>query len=380
LVAARSRLNPAAGAMLSALWVTSTSQLVLVIHHLAVDGVSWRILLEDLNIAWAQRHSGQPVELPTGGTSFARWSSLLGEYARRSEVVGLAEAWRQVLATPAALPAVRPAIDTYVSAGHLSVSLDAEATRLLLGEVPAAFHAGVQDILLIAFGLAWSEFLGNGGAPIGIDVEGHGRHEELADDVDLSHTVGWFTTKYPVSLVLGGLSWRQLIAGEAALGALIKDAKEQLRAVPDGLTYGLLRYLNPNVELAGSDPTIGFNYLGRLGGGAGDLSDELWWISPEGVSVAGAASAIPMPLMHTVELNAATVDTDTGPRLQATWTWAPSAVDHTQVSRLSQLWFDALEGICAHVQHGGGGLTPSDITVRLSQQQIEELQQQYADR
>ena len=124
-------------------------------------------------------------------------------------------------------------MDTYASAGHLSVALDVETTRMLLGEVPAAFHAGVHDILLIAFGLAWAEFLGTGGAPIGIDVEGHGRHEELAADVDLSRTVGWFTTKYPVSLAVGGLAWAQVIAGEAALGAVIKDAKEQLRALPD---------------------------------------------------------------------------------------------------------------------------------------------------
>ena len=131
--------------------------------------------MEDFNIAWAQHHSGQPVVLPTAGTSFARWASLLAEYARQPEVVELAEAWRQVAATPAALPAVQPAVDTYVSAGQLSVSLDAETTRSLLGEVPAAFHAGVQDILLIAFGLAVAEFLGTGGAPIGVDVEGHGR-------------------------------------------------------------------------------------------------------------------------------------------------------------------------------------------------------------
>ena len=160
LVGARSRLNPAAGVMLSALWVASTSQLVLIIHHLAVDGVSWRILLEDLNIGWAQHHDGQPIALPAGGTSFARWASLLAEYARRPEVVGQADAWRQVAATPAALPAVHPEVDTYASAGRLSVSLDAETTRLLLGGVPAAFHAGVHDILLIAFGLAWAEFLG----------------------------------------------------------------------------------------------------------------------------------------------------------------------------------------------------------------------------
>jgi non-ribosomal peptide synthase protein (TIGR01720 family) len=381
LAAARSRLNPFTGVMLSALWTPETRQLALMIHHLAVDGVSWRILLEDLNIAWAQHHSGQPTVLPAGGTSFARWSSLLAEYARRPEVVELADTWRRVAATPAVLPAVKPAVDTYASAGSLSVTLGAETTRLLLGEVPAAFHAGVQDILLIAFGLAAAEFLDTGGAPIGIDVEGHGRFEELAAEVDLSRTVGWFTTKYPVSLALGGLSWAQVIAGDSALEALIKDAKEQLRALPDGLTYGLLRYLNPDVELAGTDPTLGFNYLGRVGAAAVEASDELWRIGQEGVSLAGAAAAaIRMPLMHTVELNASTMDTDTGPRLQATWTWAPSTVNESQLQRLSRLWFDALTGICAHVKSGGGGLTPSDITAQLSQQQLDKLQQQYADR
>ena len=156
------------------------------------------------------------------------------------------------------------------TAGRLSVELDVETTRMLLGEVPAAFHAGVHDILLIAFGLAVAEFLGTGGAPIGIDVEGHGRQEELAADVDLSRTVGWFTTKYPVALDVGGLDWAQVVAGDAALGAVIKDAKEQLRALPDGLTYGVLRYLNPEVDLDGSDPPIGFNYLGRLGAAAAE--------------------------------------------------------------------------------------------------------------
>ena len=327
LVEARSRLNPAAGVMLSALWVASAGQLALIIHHLAVDAVSWRMLLEDLNIAWAQHHSGQPVALPAAGTSFARWASLLAEYAHTPAVVEQAEAWKQVAAVPAALPAVRPEVDTYASAGQLSVSLDTETTRMLLGEVPAAFHAGIHEILLIAFGLAWAEFLGTGGAPIGIDVEGHGRAEELAADVDLSRTVGWFTTKYPVSLTVGGLDWAQVIAGEAALGAVLKDAKEQLRALPDPLTYGLLRYLNTEVDLTESDPPIGFNYLGRLGGAGADAFGDVWRISQEGLSLTAAATAVPMPLAHTVALNAGTVDTDTGPHLHATWTWAPSAAD-----------------------------------------------------
>jgi glycopeptidolipid biosynthesis protein len=376
LVQARSLLNPGAGIMLSALWVNSTSQLVLILHHLAVDGVSWRILLEDLNIGWAQHHSGQQVALPVPGTSFARWSSLLDEHARAPEVVAQAEAWRQVAAVPAALPAAHPTEDTFATAGQLSAGLDVDTTRLLLGEVPAAFHAGVQDILLIAFGLAWAEFLGSGGAPIGIDVEGHGRHEELAADVDLSRTVGWFTTKYPVSLAVGGLGWSQVLAGDAALGPVIKDAKEQLRSLPDPLTYGLLRYLNPDVAVDDSDPVIGFNYLGRLAAGAGDLSDDLWQISQDDLPAVAAATAVAMPLAHTVELNAGTMDSDAGPQLQANWTWASSALDEAQINRLSQLWFDALSGICAHVRGGGGGLTPSDLApARISQQQIDELAQ-----
>jgi non-ribosomal peptide synthase protein (TIGR01720 family) len=258
-----------------------------------------------------------------------------------------------------------------------------------------AFHAGVQDILLIAFALAMAEFAGGSAAPIGVDVEGHGRAEELnpaGEQVDLSRTVGWFTTKYPVSLAfdgLAGLSWAQVTAGGAALGKAVKDAKEQLLALADGLTYGLLRYLNPDVDLGGADPVIGFNYLGRQGAQRADLknlkniaaaSDELWRLSPASMAVAGTAAAVPMPLAHTVELNAGAIDTDAGPQLHAAWTWAPSALDHAQVSRLSQLWCDALAGMCTHVQGGGGGLTPSDVAASLSQQQIDELQRRYADR
>ncbi|MUM00222.1 amino acid adenylation domain-containing protein [Mycobacterium sp. CBMA334] len=388
LVAARSRLNPAAGAMVSALWVASTGQLALTIHHLAVDAVSWRILLEDLNIAWAQHSQRQSVALPTTGTSFAQWTALLGEHARSATVVDQADGWRRVLATSSVLPAIRPELDTYGTAGHLTASLDVETTRALLGEVPAAFHAGVQDILLIAYGLALTQFLGVT-LPVAIDVEGHGRVEELGGvvdrNIDLSRTVGWFTTKYPVRLNVGGplagLSWSEVSTGDLALGRVIKDAKEQLRALPDGMTYGLLRYLNPDIDLSGADPTIGFNYLGRLGGPGPAQSEALpglWQVSHDGAAFAAAAAAIPMPLGHTVELNASTAETDAGPSLYATWTWAPSALDETQVSRLSQLWFDALTGICAHVRGGGGGLSPSDIVpARLTQPEIEELSEDH---
>ncbi|AKK28963.1 non-ribosomal peptide synthetase [Mycobacterium sp. EPa45] len=374
---ARSRLDPATGAMVSALWAVPTGQLLMIVHHLAVDGVSWRILLEDLNLAWAQLHGGQDVVLPAPRTSFAQWASILAGHAYHPEVTAQLEHWRQIAAVPAPLPAVQPAVDTYANAGSLSVELDPETTRMLLGEVPAAFHAGINDILLIAFGLALAEFLGSAGKPIVIDAEGHGREEEVVsqtETVDLSRTVGWFTTKYPVSLTVGGLDWGRVLAGDVGLGPVVKDAKEQLRSLPDGLTYGLLRYLNTDVDLAGSDPTIGFNYLGRMGAGTGQVSGDIWEIREDGWRVTGPAAAVPMPLMHTVELNAGTVETADGPRLRAGWTWALTALDHAQVSRLSDLWFDALAGICAHVNGGGGGLTPSDIApAQLTQQQVDEL-------
>jgi amino acid adenylation domain-containing protein/non-ribosomal peptide synthase protein (TIGR01720 family) len=380
---ARARLDPAAGVMVSALWVPLVGQLVLIAHHLVVDGVSWRILLEDINLAWAQIHGGLDVALPPPVTSFARWAALLTEYARQPEVLARTPHWQQTRALPVPLPAVSPATDTYATAGSLSVELDVETTRLLLGEVPAAFHTGINDILMIAYAMALREFLGTGS--LVIDAEGHGRHDDLpglGDDIDLSRTVGWFTTKYPVALNISNLDWTQVSTGGAGLGSVIKNLKEQLRAQPDGLTYGLLRYLNDDVDLDGPDPVIGFNYLGRLGAGATDVSGDIWEIRPDGWAVTGAAAAIPMPLMHTVELNAGTVDTDAGPRLRAGWTWAPSALGHAEVNRLSQLWFDALAGICAHVRGGGGGLTPSDIApARLTQHQIDDLcsRQQVAD-
>ncbi len=382
LVQARALLSPADGTMLSALWVSSTAQLALVIHHLAVDGVSWRILLEDINIGWAQHRAGQPVVLPPGGTSFARWAALLDEHARTAEVAEHVEAWKRVQATPALLPAVRPALDTYATAHTMSASLDAETTRILLGEAPAAFHAGVGDILLIALGMAVAQLSGNTGAPVGIDVEGHGRQEELVasgnSPVDLSRTVGWFTSKYPVALSLGRLDWAQVSAGDPALGAMIKEAKEQLRALPDGITYGLLRYANPEADLAGAQPVIGFNYLGRLGG-VGEHGGDLWLPSPDAVSAAAVAAAVPLALAHAVTLNAGVLEssTGTGPYLEANWTWA-SSMDDGQITRLSQLWIEALTGICAHVRGGGGGLTPSDIVpAHLTQQQIDELEQLY---
>ncbi|OMC42175.1 hypothetical protein A5744_17140 [Mycobacterium sp. IS-1264] len=371
LRAAWSRLDPAAGVMLSAVWVASTTQLVLAIHHLSVDGVSWRILLDDINTGWDQHRDGRQVMLAGGGTSFRRWSEVLAEYASRPAVTDQLAAWRQIAAIPPALPAP----DT-VTSRHHSAWLDAATTRLLLGAAPAAFHTGVHEILLIAFAFAWAQFLDRGDDSISIDVEGHGRDEGVAPGIDLSRTVGWFTTKYPVGLTVDRVPWPQVLAGATAVGAAVKRLKEQLRAIPDGLTYGLLRYLNADAELIGADPTIGFNYLGRLGVSPAAQTDEALWRITDSDLLSTDAARAGSPLAHMVELNAVTVDTDSGPQLQASWTWASSEFDDTQITRLGRLWFEALTGICAHVTKGGGGYTPSDLVpLRLTQHQIERLEQ-----
>ncbi|CAN3130011.1 non-ribosomal peptide synthase/polyketide synthase [Mycobacterium sp. smrl_JER01] len=376
LVAARSQLDPTAGVMLRAVFATSTREVALIVHHLVVDAVSWRIMLEDLNIAWAQHRNGESVALPITGTSFASWASLLAEHAKSPAVADCAGAWRDVLATAPILSPPDPRSDTYAGAGSFTTSLDRQTTHRLLGDVPAAFHTGITDILVIAFALACAEFTQTRGA-VTIDVEGHGRAEELAPALDLSRTVGWFTTRYPVALDVDGLHWSQVTTGDAALGPIIKRAKEQLRALPDGLTYGLLRHPVTGAGLDGAEPTVGFNYLGRTGAAA--PADGDWWQpSTDGMSIASAAAAIPMPLGHTVELTAATVDSGAGLALDATWTWAQSVLDDNQIQRLSRLWFDALTGICAHVADGGGGLSPSDIApTRLTQDQIDRLEHRH---
>ena len=179
LVEARSRLNPAAGVMLSALWVASTGQLVLIIHHLAVDAVSWRVLLEDLNIAWAQHHNGQPVALPAGGSSF-RGGHHCSPNTPASRRHGPGRHLEAGGGDPGRIARSPTRADTYASAGHLTASLDAETTRRLIGEVPAAFHAGIHDILLIASRWPGPNSSALTSTSIGIDVEGHGRHDDLA--------------------------------------------------------------------------------------------------------------------------------------------------------------------------------------------------------
>src|SRR5439155_16251152 len=185
----------------------------------------------------------------------------------------------------------------------------------------------------------------------------HGR-EEIAAGVDLSRTVGWFTSAYPVAVDPGELPTAEVFAGGPAAGTALKRVKEQLRAIPDGgLGYGLLRYLHPQtaqVLARHPEPQIGFNYLGRLGTADGEET---------GVSDPAALADGGMPLPHAVAVNATAVTYPDGPRLVAHWTWAGELFTEAQVRDLAEAWFRAIEALVAHADRaaGGGGLSPSDV-------------------
>ena len=241
--------------------------------------------------------------------------------------------------------------------GRLTLMLPAAITGALLTRVPAAFHGGINDVLLTGLAVALAQWCrrrrrGSGHAVL-LDVEGHGR-EEIFPDVELSRTVGWFTSLYPVRLDPGPLDIEEAMAGGPALGRALKVIKEQLHAVPDhGLGYGLLRYLNPQTaaRLSGlAQPQIGFNYLGRFAAAA--ATD--WGLAGETDALGGDSDAA-MPLAHVLEVNALTLDGAEGATLSATWSWAPALISEAEVRALAQDWFAALEALVRHAASAGGG-------------------------
>jgi nonribosomal peptide synthetase CepB len=397
--AAASRLDPRAGVMLRAVWwdrgSAAPGRLLLVVHHLVVDGVSWRILVPDLAAAYAQttpthaedtRPAGgegiRPAEgvgLEPVGTSFRRWALLAQAQANDPVRVGELEGWREVLAGDGPALAGReldPARDTAASMRRVSATVPVSVTGDLLTRLPALFHAGINDVLLAGLAAAVVAWRGSDG-PLLVDVEGHGR-QALADEVELSRTVGWFTNVYPVRLDPGHLDMADLTAGGPTAGQLIKRVKEQLRQTPgDGLGYGLLRYLNPTTGptlAALPTPQISFNYLGRFGSaspaGAGERDDAHW----HQIGLGGDAGDL--PAAHTLEAGGAVRDGVDGPQLGLTLSWPEDLLPEPAVRRLVENWAQMLTGLAAHAAGpDAGGHTPSDFPLlELGQSQVEEFE------
>ncbi|HEX8781840.1 MAG TPA: condensation domain-containing protein, partial [Steroidobacteraceae bacterium] len=383
-LAAQQRLAPAAGVMVQAVWLDGAEgragRLLLIIHHLAVDGVSWRILVSDLAAAWEAIASGRAPALAARGTSFRGWAQRLVAHAQDAGLAPELAFWNRMLSEPA-LSLVDGALDPArdIAGGHLTLTLPASITEALLTRVAGAFHGGINDVLLTGLVLAvadWCRRRGRSpGTAVLLDLEGHGR-EEIFADVDLSRTIGWFTSLYPLRLDLGALDLDEALAGGAALGRALKAIKEQLRAVPNnGLGYGLLRYLNPQTaaQLGGlATPQIGFNYLGRLAAAAAS-----WSAAPEAALLSGGDRG--MPLAHCLEVNACTLEAADGATLTASWSWAPALLTEAAVRDLAERWFAALAALVRHATApGAGGRTPCDLPlVALSQSEIECLERAY---
>ncbi|WP_327666578.1 MULTISPECIES: non-ribosomal peptide synthetase [unclassified Streptomyces] len=367
-----SLLSPRTGELVRAVWCDAgpdrPGRLLLTVHHLAVDGVSWRILCSDLAAAWRSE------ELPEPGTSFRHWARLLEREARSAARAAELDVWRAMSESPAPLLGARrpdPQRDVVGGMRHLARQLAADVTTELLTTVPAAFHAGPDDVLIAALAAAFVRWrrTRDGHPALLLDIERHGR-EDLADGVDLSRTVGWFTSIVPARLDLAGVD-------PADPAQVLKTVKEQLRSVPDhGIGYGLLRHLDPeNGPLLADLPAaeVGFNYLGRTArSDNGDLP-----LAPETLRNLGAVHDPATPVAHGLEITAMT--TEDG-RLDITWSWAPGIWSETDVHALADAWLTELAAQTEGGTGAAGGHTPSDLPlVSLSQAEIDELEAEFGN-
>ncbi|MFF3484126.1 amino acid adenylation domain-containing protein [Streptomyces sp. NPDC002701] len=344
-------LDPATGDVLRAVWREGApdeeGSLLLVAHHLVVDGVSWRVLSTDLAQAWADG----ATSLPVPPTSFRRWATALTATDRTAELPH----WERVLDADDPLLGAQTG---GTGRGELTVELPANVTERLLTTVPDAFHTGVADILLTATARAVDAWRGIRGAPVLMDVETHGREESAVAGAELSRTVGWFTSIYPVALT-----------PDDDPATSVKHIKEQLAATPGGaLGYGLLRHVHRALD-GRPTPQILFNYLGRFGVGGGTFA----------VTAFGGARDPRMAGAHTLELNALTEERPDGAVLTATWSWDRSRLTDADAAMLANMWIAALRGLSS-LGRADGGHTPSDFPLaRVEPEQLEALESAYAD-
>jgi amino acid adenylation domain-containing protein/non-ribosomal peptide synthase protein (TIGR01720 family) len=333
------------------------TRLLLVVHHLVVDAVSWRVLLDDLTTIWNELQSGQPPALPAKTTSFQHWAERLVGYAQSFETESELSLWRALAEPrPAALPRDAAGVNQHGDADVLSTTWSAADSSVLLGEANRAYRTQPNELLLAALADAMSEW---SGGQLLIDVEGHGR-AELFDDVDLSRTVGWFTSWHPHRSAPAGLP----------PGTLLRQTKEALRGVPNqGLAFGVLRYLSANPEvrstMAALPPAeVSFNYLGRL-------DDHLSPLLAPADEPIGPTRSHRAPRHHLLEINAYVLDGC----LHVDWTYSRNLHRRDTIDRLARDFRERLAALIAHcLSPEAGGFTPSDFPLaRLDQAELDKL-------
>jgi non-ribosomal peptide synthase protein (TIGR01720 family) len=341
----------------------SDARLLIIIHHLAVDGVSWRILLSDLETIYQQLINQKPIELSPKTTAFIDWAEKLKNYAQTENVkqelnYWLNQPWSLITSLPVDY-ADKSQENTVGTAASVSVKLTVEETQTLLGSVNEAYNTQINDILLSALVQVLAQWTGN--ATVVINLEGHGR-EELFSDVDLSQTVGWFTSLFPVLLQLPKLDSPEKV---------IKSIKEQLRAIPNrGIGYGILRYLSEEPSIKQQlqtipTPEISFNYLGQFDQVQLETS---WKFATESI---GSEQSLKQIQNHLLDINSLVVDGE----LQINWTYSSHAYNSATVENLAENYTQAIRSIIEHCQlEESKGYTPSDFpNAQLNQLELDKL-------
>lgn len=333
-------------------------RLLIAVHHLAIDGVSWRVLREDLEAAYLQRARSEVISLPPRTTPFSRWAALLAEPSVRAALADELSFWESV-----GSPEFRRVPRDFAAEGDefdadtdtLVASLDAAETRALLQEAPSAYNTQINDALLAALAEAFGCWIGAG--ELVVNMEGHGR-EDVVDGAELSRTMGWFTTIFPIRLPIGSID----------IGTRLKATKELLRSVPRrGVGYGILRYLGGAETLrAQTTPDVVFNYLGQFDqvlsgstvfGFAGESTGS--WYGPR------------TRRRHLLEVNCLVLDG----RMEVRFSYSRRAHRRETIEGLSVAYATALRSLIRHcTAHGVGGYTPSDFPLaRLDQSALDQL-------
>ncbi|MCP4220779.1 MAG: amino acid adenylation domain-containing protein, partial [bacterium] len=366
-------IDPAEGPLLKiGLFKTASGDhLLLAIHHLVVDGLSWRILLEDIETAYTQLQQGEDIHLPEKTDSFKYWSQCLHNYADGNRVLKELSYWKRIEAEAVEpFPIDREAESRYLKQEYLeniTLNLSKEETEDLLTKVNWAYNTEINDVLLSALGMALGQWTGLD--RVALNLEGHGR-EPIISGIDISRTVGWFTSQYPVLLDL---------THTKDISLLLRHVKETLRRIPHkGIGYGILRYLTPQTKLGDMEsrlsPDTSFNYLGEFGGQGkqdkhpdefggqrtqdtdGDLGDG-GFIS---LSDFGSGDNLSphMEQRYLLDINGMIMDA----RLSLSITYNPNQYETENIQRLADLYLSGLQTVIRHCkEQTKKQRTPSDL-------------------
>ncbi|MBK8549759.1 MAG: non-ribosomal peptide synthase/polyketide synthase [Ignavibacteria bacterium] len=327
------------------------NRILIVIHHLAVDGVSWRILLDDLELLLAGIRKGKKAELGPKSSSYRQWYNALESYSQSKRLLSQIHYWEKVAESYEPLVADKEYAGIVKSKDveNFTIKLDADQTKMLLQDVPRVYHTEINDMLLCALALTLCEWSSK--EKIVIGLEGHGR-ESISESIDTSRTLGWFTSLYPLLL--------ELTPGRD-ISDSIKTVKEQLRRVPDkGLGYGVLKYINKSAnmgeKLSGRDCwDIVFNYLGQL-----DNVVSSGKILSVAVESSGVSSNEEQKVSHLISVNSFVQ----GGELSMNWSYSSLHYEKKTITELIKKYQETLESVITHCiekQKSDSIYTPSDF-------------------